>query len=226
MSTVQPNPTRESYLAAARDVIMTRYAESQRHNPEVINRLRDVKVVYGVGQPNLRGTCYFNGWHGSNGTGETPLIEVTAFGEQDRWQLAGTLLHELSHAAAGWKAGHGKDWRQWCETFGLRLPRAVGHVYMPSGFDGDLRDSLLHLNDPADGKPNLRAGLGGQWKPRRAPPCPVSIGVRGGKSRGTGSGSSLRLYVCECTPPVKVRVSSDAFAAHCDHCAQSFSQPG
>lgn len=220
MSTPQPAPTRETYLAAARETILARYASQPDADPGILDNLRIVKLVYGVGVPNLRGICYFDGWHATNG--KTPLIEVTAFGEENRWQLAGTLLHELAHAAAGYKAAHGKEWRQWCERFGLRRPCAAGHVYMPAGFDSDLRAALCRLNDPDDGKPNLRAGLGGQWSPRKAPPCPVSIGVRGGRSRGKGSGSRLRLYVCECIPPVRVRVSSDDFRAHCDHCEQSF----
>lgn len=211
--------TREAYLAAARRAILGRYASRPNADTDIVARLSSVKVLYGVGAPNLRGVCYFTGWR--NGEESQPLIEVTAFGEESRWQLAGTLLHELAHAAAGFEAGHGPQWRQWAETFGLRVPRAAGHVYMPSGFDADLRDMLYRLPDPADGRPNLRAGLG-QWAPRKAPPCPVSIGVRGGKSRGKGSGSRLRLYICECDPPVRVRVASDAFAAHCDHCERAF----
>lgn len=219
MSTPLPAPTRESYLAAARDTILARYAAQPDADAEILHNLRSVKLVYGVGAPNLRGICYFKGWHDTNG--EMPLIEVTAFGEENRWQLAGTLLHELAHAAAGWKAAHGPEWRKWSERFGLRFPSAAGHVYLPAGFASDLRASLYRLNDPADGEPNLRAGLG-QWTPRKAPPCPVSIGVRGGRSRGKGSGSRLRLYVCDCEPPVRVRVSSDDFKAHCDHCAAAF----
>jgi len=37
-----------------------------------------------------------------------------------------------------------------------------------------------------------------------------------------GSGSRLRLWVCDCAKPVKVRVSSDDFRAHCDLCNAAF----
>jgi len=46
--------------------------------------------------------------------------------------------------------------------------------------------------------------------------------VRGSKSRGAGSGSRLRLWICDCQKPVKVRVASDDFRATCGLCAQPF----
>jgi hypothetical protein len=48
------------------------------------------------------------------------------------------------------------------------------------------------------------------------------VGVRGGKSRGAGSGSRLRLWTCDCQKPVKVRVASDNFRATCDLCGHPF----
>lgn len=35
-------------------------------------------------------------------------------------------------------------------------------------------------------------------------------------------GSRLRLYQCRCSPPVKVRVASDSFAAVCVYCDAMF----
>lgn len=58
----------------------------------------------------------------------------------------------------------------------------------------------------------------------RLRPCPLGIGTRGGKSRGAGSGSRLRLWVCGCDEPVKVRVASDDFRATCERCASSFTR--
>lgn len=51
----------------------------------------------------------------------------------------------------------------------------------------------------------------------------VNAGKHGGTSRGRGSGR-LRLWECECQRPVKVRVGSDLFAAHCDHLRAAVSQ--
>jgi hypothetical protein len=53
----------------------------------------------------------------------------------------------------------------------------------------------------------------------------MGVGTKGGKSRGKGSGSRLRLWQCECERPVKVRVASDDFRAHCDECGAAFKQP-
>jgi len=39
-------------------------------------------------------------------------------------------------------------------------------------------------------------------------PCKLGVGSHGGKSRGVGSGSRLRLYHCQCEPPVKVRAGT------------------
>jgi len=53
-------------------------------------------------------------------------------------------------------------------------------------------------------------------------PCPLSVGTRGGRSRGAGSGSRFRLWVCACTPAVRVRVASDEFRAQCLTCGSAF----
>jgi hypothetical protein len=66
---------------------------------------------------------------------------------------------------------------------------------------------------PSDGRPVLS---------RRPGPCRQGIGTRGGCSRGIGSGSRLRLWICNCNPPVRVRVARDAFRAVCQDCRCAF----
>jgi hypothetical protein len=58
-----------------------------------------------------------------------------------------------------------------------------------------------------------------------APPLQPRDRCAGGRSRGKGSGSPLRLYHCGCEPPVKVRVASDELRAHCDLCGKPFERP-
>ena len=180
-------------------------------------------LTYSMGQPGLRGITYFGAW--KNGSDKpVPFVEVCAAGEQDDVQLAGTTVHELAHVLAGHAAGHGKGWKDACVRLGLRRAKAAGNVYTMAQFAPALRQHIAALISPTDGQPvgmlgRHRIGKGATIK---AKPCPMGVGTRGGKSRGKGSGSRLRRYVCECDPPVIVRVSRDDFAAHCDHCSEAF----
>ena len=180
----------------------------------------DAQISYSMGRPGLRGVTYYGTWK-NGGENPVPFVEVCAAGEQNDIQLAGTTIHELAHVLAGFGSGHGKDWKAACRTLGLRCALAAGNVYSMAQFAPGLRQDIAALISPTDGRPvgmigrNAIAGA-------RAKPCPMGTGTRGGKSRGIGSGSRLRRYICECTPPVIVRVSRDDFAAHCDHCTESF----
>ena len=46
-----------------------------------------------------------------------------------------TILHEIAHALAGWRAFHGTEWRAACERIGARPERCIqyGDVTMPEG---------------------------------------------------------------------------------------------
>ena len=182
----------------------------------------DAQITYSMGTPGLRGVTYFGAWK-NGGDEPVPFIELCAAGEQDDIQLAGTTVHELAHVLAGHQAGHGKDWKAACETLGLRKAKAAGNVYRMAQFDPKLRLAIAALISPTDGKPVGMIGRHqlGKIKPRI---CPMGIGTRGGKSRGVGSGSRLRKYVCECEPVIIIRASRDNLAAHCDLCEQSFKQ--
>jgi predicted SprT family Zn-dependent metalloprotease len=52
--------------------------------------------------------------------------------EEEIWD---TLLHELAHAMAGWKAGHGSLWKCWCRKLGCKPERCYdsSKVKMPAG---------------------------------------------------------------------------------------------
>jgi hypothetical protein len=190
--------------------------------PEARDKLDSIKLVYGAGQAGLRGVTYYRRWQ-NGGEEAAPFVEVCALGQENWIQLAGTTIHELAHVLAGHEAGHGKAWREACEALGLRRARAAGHVYRLAGFTPDIRMALATMPKPDEGEPvGLLSGLG--INVARLKPCGAGIGTRGGKSRGTGSGSRLRRFVCDCEPPVIVRVARDVFEAHCDCCNGAFHQ--
>jgi hypothetical protein len=191
--------------------------------------LEKARIVYGAGQPGLRGVTYYDRWQMPCGA-HVDLVEICALGESSPVQVAGTVIHELAHVLAGFDAGHGKGWKVACERLGLRCAKAAGMVYTPAALRADIRALLVDLV-PSDGKPNgidLVTGLPTHpftGKPQKPRPCPLGIGTRGGKSRGKGSGSRLRKYVCGCTPkPVIVRCASDSLNATCGDCGSAFKQ--
>lgn len=179
-----------------------------------------IKLVYGAGQAGLRGVTYYNRWKGGSDAPK-PFVEVCAFGQESWVQVAGTTLHELGHVLAGWEAGHGKGWYDACGRLGLRRIKAAGTAYRLSMFDPALREQIARLPKPDDGEPvSTLTGLNGA--PITLKPCGAGIGTRGGKSRGAGSGSRLRLFECECVPPIKVRASRDELDATCNCCRGLF----
>jgi hypothetical protein len=214
--------THESYIQAVRALAIARIEEGSE-----LRRLVEAKVVYGVGAiRGTRGVTFYAAWK----DGETKdFIEVCASGEESALQIAGTTIHELAHVLAGAGTGHGKAWREAAARLGLTHVEAGGQAYEEAHFERALWKAIAELDHPTDGAPAFRSHLGGAGLPT-APKirrCPMGIGTRGGTSRGTGSGSRLRLWICECakedgTPAVKVRIASDAFAAHCDSCGAAF----
>jgi len=184
--------------------------------------LMGAKLVYGIGNGTYRGVCHYDTWQ--NGSRHA-LIEIAATGEESTVQLAGTTIHETAHVLAGWSAGHGKEWKAACRVLGLANAAAAGQAYRPEDFP-ELWPAISALGDPNDGRPTFTRGMNtptGTVKPLA--PCPMGRGTKGGKSTGPGSGR-LRLWECACPKPVKVRVASDTFAAHCDHCGEAFAKRG
>jgi len=182
--------------------------------------LSNIKLTYGAGPNGVRGVTYYNQW--TKGETEMPFVEISAFNQESVVQVAGTVLHELGHVLAGFKAGHGKEWHNACDRIGLRRIKAAGTNYGWANFKPAIREAITKLGAPVDGQPRNLATqfVGRTFKPRG---CQAGIGTRGGKSRGTGSGSRLRLYECACEPkPFKVRIASDHFDATCNCCKTDF----
>lgn len=182
----------------------------------------NIKLAYGAGPDGTRGVTYYNRW--GKADSKAPFVAINALHQVSLVQLAGTTIHELGHVLAGWDAGHGKDWKAACEKLGLRRIKAAGTEYKWAMFDKDIRAYIAGLPKPDDGEPQslfgdvFKIGLR-----KQAPkPCTAAIGVRGGTSRGAGSGSRLRLFECECVPAIKVRVARDVFNCTCNDCNSVF----
>lgn len=205
--------THEAFIQRVRDIATSDLPEDERA------KLLQAKLVYGKGMAGLRGITCYGAW--SNGHQGDDFIEVCAQGEESPTQLAGTTIHELGHCLAGLGSGHGPLWKAACERLGLRRPRAQGHQYLNAGFSAALRARLAVLTKPLDGTPGFGGIPGAVFRLR---PCSMGYGTRGGKSRGPGSGSRLRKWVCECG--IIARVSSDEFQATCDRCHSAFTREG
>lgn len=209
--------THEAYIHDVRSLAIARVGDDRLRQ-----RLVDAKVIYGVGGVrSARGVTYYGAWQNGN---THDVVEVCASCEESDVQIAGTTIHELGHVLAGNTAGHGSAWKQACAVLGLVDAEAGGQQYQAASFDPALWSQIDALELPTDGKPVMRATLGGVGMPAPSTPrpCPMGIGTRGGKSRGVGSGSRLRLWECSCVPAVKVRIASDDFRATCGRCDQPF----
>lgn len=195
--------THEQFIHAVIDIGLSRLNDDDRAKCQA-------RITYGAGQPGVRGVTYYGRW--LTPSGETvPFVEICSFSEESPVQLAGTTLHEMGHVLAGFGAGHSADWKAACERLGLVGIKAAGTDYTLDMFTDDIRPRIVELLDRLElAKP--ANGLQGfpHAKPR---PCPMGIGTKGGKSRGVGSGSRLRKFVCQCVPPLIIRASRDE--AHC-----------
>lgn len=200
-------------------------------NPTEQEELAAIKLVYGSGPAGTRGVTFYNRWQVNGIEQARPFVELSAFGQSSIVQLTGTTLHELGHVLAGWAAAHGKDWHAACERLGLLKLLAGGTDYQwEENFAPWVRDYALSIEPPDDGSPvrnlmgvtpgNVGFGLGFGSNPTRIKGCQAGIGTRGGKSRGTGSGSRLKLWQCKCGQ--KVRVAGTEFNATHNPCKSKF----
>lgn len=212
---MQKEFTHEQFIHAVREIAVARLT------PEERAAAMDAKLVYGAGSSATRGVTYFGCWKNGH---EHAFAEICAFGEDSPIQVAGTTLHELGHVLAGLGQGHGKGWKEACARLGLIHVRAAGTKYSLACFAGDIREKIGALPTPTDGKPQPFGGFGANGIPLQLKirPCHAGIGVKGGKSRGKGSGSRLRKFTCDCG--VIARVARDEFKATCQLCGSAFKQ--
>lgn len=204
--------THEQFIAAVRNAAVG-YASTSKVgafqlSTEALSRVARAKLVYGRGERGTRGITQYDAWQ--NGERDD-LVEICAASEESWQQLAATTLHEIAHVAAGRGTGHGKAWRDACVALGLRAHKATyiaGKPELLASFAPELRHALAALQKPQDGAPSIGTVIA-IGKPR---PCGAGVGVRGGTSRGPGSGSRLRKYSCECCGQI-IRASTDALDA-------------
>lgn len=212
--------THETFIRAVVDMAKTRLTADERA------QIDDTKIVYGAGNAGTRGVTYFKQWQNGGGP-ECPhsFVEICAFGESDFTQIAGTTLHELAHVIAGYDAGHGRDWKATCNRVGLQIAKAAGQQYCMAYFAPDIRQKIAALKNPLDGAPmatRLNGIAPSGFTPANPRPCGAVIGVRGGKSRGKGSGSRLKKVSCTACGYVarvtgKWLVQSGAPLCPCNH---------
>jgi hypothetical protein len=205
--------THEQFIHAVREIAVKRLSAEERA------AVLDAKLVYGAGSKQTRGVTYFGCWKNGH---DHAFAEICAFGEDSPVQVAGTTLHELGHVLAGLGHGHGKGWKEACERLGLSFVRAAGTNYSLACFAPDIRMAIAALPEPTDGRPQPFGGMGPNGMPLQLKlrGCSAGIGVKGGKSRGAGSGSRLRKFVCGCG--VIARVARDEFNAKCGDCGTGF----
>lgn len=197
-------------------------------NPSEHAMLAGIKLVYGSGPTGTRGVTFYGRWKA--GEEVRPFVEISAFGQESIVQLTGTTIHELGHVLAGWGSGHGKEWHLACERLGLLKVLAGGTDYKwGTNFAPWVESYAKAIEAPDEGSPvrNLMGltpgqnmGIGFKNFPNLIKGCQAGIGTRGGKSRGVGSGSRLRLWQCACG--CKARVASDTFDATHDPCGTKF----
>ncbi len=210
--------THESFVSAVAALAIARIPAG-----DIRTSLDSIKLVYGAGESGVRGVTYFSKWSRNGDANQpVPFVEISAFNQESWVQIAGTVVHELGHVAAGFQAGHKKPWHLACAALGLRAIKAAGTEYRLSMLAPDLRTAIAALPKPTEGQPvTVLGNMAGM--PRVSPrPCGAGIGTRGGTSRGKGSGSRLRLYICGCG--CKVRVSSDTFEAVHTPCGETFTK--
>lgn len=217
-STTKASPTigHEAFIGEIARAAIDRLSEEDKAKCKL-------RIVYGSGggMTGVRGVTFYGKWQ--NGEPEpVDLVEICAFGEESLLQIAGTTIHEIAHVHAGHGAAHGKDWKASCALLGLRCAKAAGMQYTLSALVSEIRE-IVWRHEFADGRPATGGMVFGlpimTTKPR---PCSQGIGSRGGKSRGKGSGSRQRKFVCQCEPPVIVRAARDELNATCNDCSANF----
>jgi hypothetical protein len=178
-------------------------------------KLDATELLYGHAGSGVYGVCLYDRWFRD---GLQDVIQVSAFLGSSPAEQWNTVGHELGHVLAGRDAGHGSRWKAAARKLGIKNPRAFGPTSIDD-LDPKLALALEKIPLPRDGRPVCDDDIVIGGAPRGG--CAVGIGTRGGRSHGAGSGR-LRLWVCECPRPVRVRVASDDFRARCLICGGVF----
>lgn len=174
----------------------------------------------GVSCPEVRVSC---GWPSRGGVNRRTRVigqcfapETCADGKaqlfispllSDEIQVLGTLLHEKVHAAVGCIHGHKKPFSQAARTVWLAGKPTATVV------SEQLRPVLLTFVEQLGPYPHAAINPEGRGKDALIP------AIGGEVIRKT---SRLRLFECDCQPPVKVRVAHDLFQAQCTICGEVF----
>lgn len=216
----------EEFIQKVREIVAANLPDGSDAKAKILR----CKLVYGIGDGSYRGICYYSSWKNGH---EHPVetCEVAATGEESPIQLAGTCIHELGHVLAGPGAGHGSEWKKACAYLGLRCILAAGTRYSLAHLAPAIRSQIAALCTLSDGTPVFGTrGMGVPFVglPVNLRPCPLGTGTRGGRSRGTGSGSRLRKYACTCEThdgkpgPFNFNAASDTISATCNVCGSAF----
>lgn len=153
----------------------------------------------------LRPTRYGHFRPGRNGFGLLNEIAIneTYVNKHEYWRVLVTLLHELLHAeqeavgTPGRGNYHNKEFRERAEALGLIVDH-WGHTWVaprPTFFWSALEKYGLKVLDIVE-------------------PAKVTTSKAGN--------SKLKLWVCQCPKPVRVRVAISDFRARCLKCGQLF----
>lgn len=208
--------THESYARAVQAHVIAHAAPHL--SPEELWELQRMKLGYGVGPDRVRGRTLLSHWTRPEDPKAYAFVGLCASCQESRVQMTGTIVHELAHVLAGQLQkgipAHGAEWQAACKRLGLHNALAAGTEYTwQSNFVEPLLSKLQALAEPTDGAPMPPAGTD------KIRPCTAGHGSMHGQSRGTGSGSRMVLWVCQCEAPAKVRASvGSGLDATCNKC--------
>ena len=189
-------PTREEWLIQASEELRGEFDMIALNCPGAIPP-KEIRVS--CGWPSRKGTARKN-----RRTGECWPFDVTPDGVPQLFispvlneplAVLSTLVHEIGHAYFGTKTGHRRRWQD--------LMGKIGYQY-PANVAGEALTERLNV-------------LAGALGPYPHEPLTPRDSARTQTTR-------LRLWECECAPPVKVRVASDTFEAKCLRCGAEFTQ--
>ena len=201
--------THEDYLAA----IVTAVCEQF---PATAAALGAVQLAFGTGTRRRTVGPLHRVWGVGTAHEPLPLVEIAAIGGLAPAETCHVVLHELAHVLAP-GFGHGRVWRYAARQVGLSKPRArpdAGELADWGAITPALCVKLQAIPEPTEPAP---ADFYEEWDRR---PCAAGYGARGGRSRGTGSGSRYLKVVCQVPGcGYQVRVTRKWLARGAPRCA-------